>query len=111
MLTFIIQGRFSREAVRGMVARPEDRAPAVAKLMEGAGGKLVSYYMTFGASDFHVVVEAPDERAMLAALAAVGSGPGVSELTSSLAVPSGQAVECFARAKDLAAKFKAAGAG
>jgi uncharacterized protein with GYD domain len=111
MPTFIIQGRYSREAMRGMVAKPEDRGPAVAKLMESAGGRLISYYMTFGESDFHVVVEAPDERAMLAVLAAVGAGPGVASLSTSLAVPSGQAMESFARAKDLAAQFKAAGAG
>ena len=110
MPTFIIQGRYSHAAMQGMVARPEDRAAAVAKLMERAGGKLVAYYMTFGPSDFHVTVEAPDERAMLAVLAAVGAGPGVSELTTTLAIASGQATECFARAKDLGADFKAAGA-
>jgi uncharacterized protein with GYD domain len=81
MPIFIIQGRYAHEAMQGMVAKPEDRAGPVAKLMESVGGRLLSYYMTFGASDFHVTVEAPDERAMLSVLAAVGAGPGVSELS------------------------------
>jgi uncharacterized protein with GYD domain len=109
MPTFIIQGRYSHEAMRGMVAKPEDRAGAVAKLMESVGGRLLAYYLTFGDSDFHVTVEAPDERAMLAALAAVGSGTGVSGLSTTLAVPSTDAVDAFARAKTIAAGFNSAG--
>ena len=111
MPTFIIQGRYSREAMKGMVARPEDRAAPVARLMEAAGGRLIAYYMTFGASDFHVTVEAPDEKAMLAVLAAVAAGTGISELSTTLAVPAGEASGAFARARDLMAGFKAAGAG
>ncbi|MCC7280838.1 MAG: GYD domain-containing protein [Acetobacteraceae bacterium] len=111
MPTFIIQGRYSHEAMKGMVANPEDRAAPVAKLMEAAGGRLVAYYMTFGASDFHVTVEAPDERAMLSVLAAVAAGPGVSELSTTLAIPAGQAMGAMAKAKQLMAGFKAAGAG
>ena len=111
MPIFIIQGRYSHEATQGMVANPEDRAGPVAKLMESVGGRLLSYYMTFGASDFHVIVEAPDERAMLSALAAAGAGPGVRELSTTLAIPSGEAMQSFAKAKEIAAGFKAAGAG
>lgn len=111
MPTFIIQGRYSHEAMKGMVARPEDRSAAVAKLMEAAGGRLIAYYMTFGASDFHVTVEAPDEKAMLAVLAAVAAGPGVSELSTTLAIPAGEVAASFARAKELMAGFRSAGSG
>ena len=54
MPTFIIQGRYSHAAMQGLVAKPEDRAGPVAKLMEKVGGRLVSYYMTFGPSDLSV---------------------------------------------------------
>jgi uncharacterized protein with GYD domain len=111
MPTFIIQGRYSHEAMQGMVAKPEDRAGPVAKLLERAGGRLLSYYMTFGSSDFHVTVEAPDERTMLSVLAAVGAGSGVRELSTTLAIPSDQVQQAFTKAKDLAAGFKSAGSG
>jgi uncharacterized protein with GYD domain len=111
MPTFIIQGRYSHEAMRGMVAKSEDRAGPVAQLLERAGGRLLSYYMTFGPSDFHLVVEAPNERAMLSVLAAVGAGSGVRELTTTLAIPSSQAQQAFTEAKELAVSFKSAGAG
>jgi uncharacterized protein with GYD domain len=31
-----------------MVARPEDRAEQVSRLMSRIGGRLIGYYMTFG---------------------------------------------------------------
>lgn len=58
---FITQGRFTQEALRGMLARPEDRGEAVAKLFAATGGKLLSCFMTFGDYDFLVVSEGPDE--------------------------------------------------
>lgn len=110
MPTYIIQGRYSHAAMKGMVAKPEDRAASVAKLMEAAGGRLVSYYMTFGPSDFHVTVEMPDEKSLLAALGAVAAGPGVADLNTCLAIPSDQAMAALSKSKGLMSGFKAAGA-
>jgi hypothetical protein len=39
----ITTGKFSAEAVRGMMSKPEDRAMIISKLAEAAGGKLASY--------------------------------------------------------------------
>ena len=44
MPIFISQGRYSQDAIRGMVKTPEDRAEAVSKLIEAAGGRLLSFY-------------------------------------------------------------------
>ena len=38
MAIFITQARFSHEAVKNIVARPEDRFAAVEKLVSAAGG-------------------------------------------------------------------------
>ena len=69
MPIFITQGRYTQSAITGMIASPEDRAEAVKKIVTAAGGKLRSYYMTFGEYDFLTIAEAPNETAMLAALA------------------------------------------
>ena len=111
MPIFIIQGRYSHQAIQGMVAHSEDRAPALAKLMESVGGRLLSYYVTFGDNDFHVTVEAPDEKAMLSALAVAGSSQSISALSTTLAVPTSEAAKAFAKAKAITSGFKAAGIG
>ena len=68
MPTYICQGRYSREAIQGMIKSPEDRTQVVTKLMKGVGGKLLSYYVTFGEYDWLLIAEAPDEQAISAAV-------------------------------------------
>lgn len=111
MPTFIVQGRFSRDAIRGLIARPEDRAEAVRRLMESIGGRLIGYYVTFGPKDFLVIVEAPDALDMAAVAVAVAGSGGVEGFETTLALPSAEAKEAFARAGRVAAAYRPAGAG
>jgi uncharacterized protein with GYD domain len=111
MPLYITQGRFTADAVKGMIAKPEDRATAVAALAEKAGGKLLSYYVTFGEYDFLVVAEAPDSQTAAAVVLAAAAGGGVTDLKTTAAFTSAQAKECFAQAGRLAAGFKSAGKG
>ena len=59
MPIFVTQGRYSRDAIKGMLAKPEDRMEAASKLAQAAGGKLLAYYVTFGEYDWLVVSEMP----------------------------------------------------
>ena len=76
MPLFVTQGRFTREYIKGGLAKPEDRHAAIARLCEQAGGKLVSLYFTLGQYDFMVISEMPDAKAasILAFVAAGGGG-------------------------------------
>jgi uncharacterized protein with GYD domain len=109
MPTFITQGRYTREALKGMVVSPEDRADAVARLLAKVGGKLIGYYLTFGEYDFMVIAQAPGETQMAAVLLAAGSGGGITELKTTLAMTSIEAKGAFAAASDLTAGFRSAG--
>ncbi len=109
MATFIIQGRFSAQAIRGLVAKPEDRSRAVAKLIAACGGKLKDYYMTTGENDFLIIAEAPDgEDAVVASMAAAASGT-VSKLTTSRAWPARDFKKMAQRAKGVLGAYKAPG--
>ena len=46
MPIFISRGRFTSAAVKGMLAKPENREEAVAKLFQSVGGKLLAWYLT-----------------------------------------------------------------
>jgi uncharacterized protein with GYD domain len=63
MPLFVTQGRFTREYIKGGLAKPEDRHAAISRLCEQAGGKLVSLYFTLGQYDFMVISEMPDAKA------------------------------------------------
>ena len=109
MPIFITQGRYTRDAIKGMVVKPEDRAEAVSRLFSKAGGRLIAYYLTFGEYDFLAIAEAPSETQMAAVLLAAASGGGVTGLRTTLAMTSVEAKGVFAAAGDLAPAFRSAG--
>ena len=109
MPIYITQGRYTREAIKGMIVKPEDRADAVARLLSKAGGRLIGYYLTFGEYDFLMIAEAPGETQMAAALLAAGSSGGVTALRTTLAMTSVEAKGVFAAASDLAPSFRSPG--
>ena len=41
MPIYISRGRFTSDAVKGMLAKPENREEAVAKLVKSVGGRLI----------------------------------------------------------------------
>ena len=67
MPIYITQGRYTREAIKGMIVKPEDRYEALSRHVARVGARL-SYYMTFGEYDFLTVIEAPGETQMAAVL-------------------------------------------
>jgi len=109
MPTYITQGRYTRDAIKGMIVKPEDRADAIARLLSKVGGRLISYYLTFGDYDFLCIGEAPNDVQMAAALLAAGSSGGVTDLRTTVALTSIEAKGAFAAASDLAPSFRSAG--
>ena len=109
MPIYIIQGRYTRDAIKGMIVKPEDRADAVSRLLAKAGGKLISLYVTFGEYDFMVIADVPSDVQMAAVVLAAASGGGVTDLRTTKAMTSVEAKGAFAAASDLAPGFKSAG--
>jgi uncharacterized protein with GYD domain len=109
MPTFITQGRYTREAIKGMIVKPEDRAEALSRHMAKAGGRVIGYYLTFGEYDFLAILEAPSEIQMAAALLSVAGAGGVADLRTTLAMTSVEAKGAFAAAGDLAATYRSPG--
>jgi uncharacterized protein with GYD domain len=109
MPIYITQGRYTRDAIKGMIVKPEDRADAVARLISKIGGRLLGYYLTFGEYDFMAIAEAPNDVQMAAVLLAAGSSGGVTDLRTTVALTSVEAKGAFAAASDLAPGFRSAG--
>jgi uncharacterized protein with GYD domain len=109
MATFIIQGQFSADAIKGMVAKPEDRSRAVSKLIAACGGKLKDYYLTTGENDFLIIVDAPDGAdAVVGSIAASASGT-VSHITTNRAWTTKEFKKMLERAGEVMGSYKAPG--
>ena len=112
MTVYITQGRYTREAIEGMVNKPEDRAEAVAALAEAVGGKLLDYFVTFGEYDFLVIIEGgrgKSETDTMAALLAAAASGGVTDLKTTVAVRSKDATKAMRAAKKVIKGFRPAG--
>src|SRR5476649_567565 len=101
MPIYITQGRYTRDAIKGMIVKPEDRSDKVGRLMSKVGGKLLGYYLTFGEYDFLTIAEAPSETQMAAALLAAASGGGITDMRTTLALSAAESKGVFAAASDL----------
>jgi uncharacterized protein with GYD domain len=110
MTIYISQGRYTREAIQGMVNNPEDRTEAVRALCESAGARLIAHYITLGEYDFLAIIEADGPATnMLAALFAVAATGGVTDLKTTMAMSSGDAKPAMEKAQTMMKGFRPAG--
>ena len=85
MVRLVTRGRFTQAYAKGLVAAPEDREPVVRKLIEGAGGSVVSFYFTTGDTDFMLVSEANEAESIIAALLATAASGAISDVSTARA--------------------------
>jgi uncharacterized protein with GYD domain len=109
MPIYISRGRFTADAVKGMLANPENREEAVAKLFKSVGGKLIGWYLTFGPYDWMVIGEFPDEKAAAAAVLAAAAGGSLSDIETTVAMTAKDAAATFGTAGKAAKDFRSAG--
>jgi uncharacterized protein with GYD domain len=109
MPIYISRGRFTSDAVKGMLAKPENREEAVAKLFESVGGRLIGWYLTFGHHDWLVIAEFPDEKAAASAILAAAAGGSLSEIETTVAMTAKDAHATFESAGKAAKDFRSAG--
>jgi uncharacterized protein with GYD domain len=82
MPKYLVKAQYTAEGAKGIQsAGGTSRRDAVAKMAEGLGGSLESFYFAFGETDAYVVLDVPDNRAAVAASMAVGAtGAATSEV-------------------------------
>ena len=100
MIRLVTRGCFTQDYAKGLLAAPEDREPAVRKLLEGAGAKVVAFYFTTGDTDFLIVSEANEAESIIAALLAVEATGMICNVTTGTAWTGGE----FKAVADKAAK-------
>jgi uncharacterized protein with GYD domain len=75
MPLYMTQVAYTSEAWAALTQNPEDRSEVFGRLTESMGGRLLSWYYTFGKYDVLVIYEAPDESTAAAiVLAAISPG-------------------------------------
>ena len=109
MPIYISRGKFTSEAVKGMMAKPENRQEAVAELFRSLGGRLIGWYLTFGRHDWLVIGEFPDNKTVACAVLAAAGGGSLSDIETTVAMTAGEAQATFEAAGKAARSFRSAG--
>jgi uncharacterized protein with GYD domain len=85
---FLVKASYSAEGAKGVQnAGGSSRRDVVAKMAEGLGGSLESFYFAFGETDAYVVLDLPDNRSAAAASMAVNATGGATSEVVVLLTP------------------------
>ena len=102
MAYFMFQGRFTAETLKRLLARPEDRSKAAAKIAKACGGRLHRYSVSLGEYDFVSILELPDEEAAASCAMAVAAPGVVTHMTTTRLFTPGEAMGSMAKAQSAA---------
>ena len=88
MAKYLVKASYSAEGAKGVEkGGGTSRRDAVAKMAEGLGGSLESFYFAFGETDAYVLLDLPDNRSAAAASLAVNAAGGASSEVVVLLTP------------------------
>lgn len=88
MAKYLVKASYTTEGARGVQsAGGTSRKEALAKMAEGLGGRLESFYFGFGEADAYVVLDLPDNRTAAAASIAVNTSGGATSEVVVLLTP------------------------
>ena len=99
---YLIQASYTAPAVGAMIKNPQDRAAAVAPMMEKMGGKLHGLWFTFGEYDIVAIAETPDAVTAAAISMAIGSSGAMSAYRTTPLMTSAEATDAMKMAGGVA---------
>jgi uncharacterized protein with GYD domain len=102
MAMYLFEGKYTLEAFKRFIAKPQDRTAIVRKMAEAAGGKLHHLFFTFGEYDVVALFELPDNEAMAATAMATAAGGALSAGKTTVLMSFPDAVKAMKKAQDLA---------
>jgi uncharacterized protein with GYD domain len=101
MALAMVQFRYKSETVGNLIKNPEDRSIAVGKLAEQLGGKVISFYYTFGDYDGFLIVDMPDNESLAAMSTVAFAGGGTEIVKTTILITVKEAMSALNKGKGL----------
>jgi uncharacterized protein with GYD domain len=105
MPTFITYGSYSQSGIKGFLDKPVDRTPVIKALVEKAGGKLLSLYLTTGPHDVIVIYEVPSGADAVAIGMAAGASGSLARVETVRAWPAAEFKDVAEKASKIAGAY------
>ena len=107
MPLYMTQAGYTSEAWAALTKNPENRSEAFGRLAESMGGRLLSFYNSFGEYDLLVIYEAPDESTAAALVLAAVSPGHLSSVKTTVLLSAKEGLEAMRKAGE--ATYRAPG--
>ncbi|MBE9554198.1 MAG: GYD domain-containing protein [Proteobacteria bacterium] len=103
---YLYQCSYTPDAIKAMIAEPQDREAAASKMIESLGGKLHHFSFAFGTNDIVALIEVPDDKAMVAGAMLVARSGAISNGSTTKLVSMKDAMEAMALAAKAGGAYK-----
>ena len=107
MPLYMTQAGYTSEAWAALTQNPENRGEAIGRLAESMGGRVLSFYNSFGEYDVVVIYEAPDESTAAAIVLAAVSPGHLSSVKTTVLLSAEEGMEAMRKAGE--ATYRAPG--
>ena len=107
MPLYMTQVGYTSEAWAALTQNPENRGEAIGRLAESMGGRVLSFYNSFGEYDLVVIYEAPDESTAAAIVLAAVSPGHLSSVKTTVLLSAEEGMEAMRKAGE--ATYRAPG--
>ena len=111
MTHYLIRAKLSAETWKALIANPEDRWNPVKQLCDRHGYKLHSYFFALGEHDVVAIIEADDDKMIMAFNAAVASSGSVTSTQATALVTTSEVVEAKRKTGEVAGTYQPPAAG
>jgi uncharacterized protein with GYD domain len=95
MPLYMIQSAFTADAWAIMAKTPQHRGESVRPAIEVLGGKLISYYFSFGEYDSVVIADLPDNASACAASIAAAAGGAIKAIKTTPLMTAEEGIEAM----------------
>ena len=90
--------KYTNDAVKVLIAKPEDRSAIARQILESVGGRLLGYWFCFGEFDGVSIAEAPDNASITGAAMAVAGAGAIAKLETTVLIGMDEAQEAMRKA-------------
>jgi uncharacterized protein with GYD domain len=100
MTMFLARCKISKEAMRALVEKPEDRLVTTTRFLKGIGGRLHNYYFAFGQYDIILLFDLPDHISASVLSMVLTSSGSCTEVETTVLLSMADAVDAMHKASE-----------
>jgi uncharacterized protein with GYD domain len=109
MTLYLARAKISKEAMKALVDKPEDRLITTTRFLKGIGGRLHSYYFSFGEYDIVLIFELEDHVSAAVLSMVLTSSGSCTEVDTTVLLSMAEAVDAMNKAGDAMGVYRPPG--